>query len=150
TRRHFFQECAVGLGSLALALLLNEGAEAAPREGRQGPLRGHPPNAQGSTPAPLSPHPPHFPARAKRVVYMLMSGGPSQLDLFDPKPKLRELNGQETPKSLVEGKRFAFLKPDAKLLGSPRQFHRHGKSGAELSELLPHLGGIADEICLVR
>ncbi|MCC2672795.1 MAG: hypothetical protein K0Q72_5267, partial [Armatimonadetes bacterium] len=134
TRRHLFQRCGVGLGSIALsALLQNEGAAAPRREA-----------------GPLQPKPTHFPAKAKRVIFMHMAGGPSQLDLFDPKPKLQELHGQVTPKSFTEGKRFAFLKPDAKLMGSTRTFSRHGKSGAVISELLPHLGTIADDICLLR
>jgi len=127
TRRHLFQRCGVGLGAIALASLLDQEASAAP--------------ALKAT---------HFPAKAKRVIFMHMAGGPSQLDLFDPKPKLLELNGQVTPKSFTEGKRFAFLKPDAKLLGSPRAFSRHGKSGAVLSELLPHLGTVADDLCIIR
>lgn len=127
TRRHLFQRCGVGIGAMALASLLNEAAEAAP-----------------------APKRPHFPAKAKRVIFMHMAGGPSQLDLFDPKPKLQELNGQVTPKSFTEGKRFAFLKPDAKLLGSPRNFSRHGKSGAVLSELLPNLATVADDLCIIR
>lgn len=131
TRRHLFQRCGVGLGSIALASLLNKEASAAPPPG----------------PAPKTRH---FPAKAKRVIFMHMAGGPSQLDLFDPKPKLQELNGQVTPKSFTEGKRFAFLKPDAKLLGSTRAFSRHGKSGAVLSELLPHLSTVADDLCIIR
>jgi len=132
TRRHLFQRCGVGLGSIALASLLSREAAA----------------ALGARPA--APKMPHFPAKAKRVIFMHMAGGPSQLDLFDPKPKLQELNGQVTPKSFTEGKRFAFLKPDAKLLGSPRAFARHGKSGAVLSDLLPHLGSVADDLCIIR
>src|SRR5688572_13975426 len=135
TRRHLFKECCVGVGAIALSTLLNEGVAAAAG------------NPQSN---PLAPKATHFPARAKRIIYMHMAGGPSQLDLFDPKPKLQEYDGQPTPKSYVEGKRFAFLKPDAKLLGSHRKFQRHGKSGAEISELLPHLGTIADDICIVR
>jgi hypothetical protein len=140
TRRHFFQECGVGLGAMALASLLSEHTAAAPQ------IR-NPSNPKSKIQNPKSTH---FPARAKRVIFLFMAGGPSQIDLFDPKPKLRELNGQVTPKSFTEGKRFAFLKPDATLLGSPRRFSRHGKCGAELSELLPHLGTIADEICILR
>ena len=133
TRRHLFQRCGVGLGAVALSALLQEESAAGAK-------------AAG----PLAPKPTHYPAKAKRVIFMHMAGGPSQLDLFDPKPKLQELNGQVTPKSFTEGKRFAFLKPDAKLLGSPRAFSRHGKSGAVISELLPHLGTIADDICLMK
>jgi len=148
TRRHLFQQCGVGLGSLALATLLNDGrALAAPAPPRKPGAAGKP--APGAV-NPLTAKAPHYPARAKRVIYMHMAGGPSQIDLFDPKPKLRDLDGQPPPKSFTEGKRFAFLKADAKLLGSPRQFSRYGKCGAELSELLPHLGTIVDDICIVK
>lgn len=137
TRRHLLLDCPVGLGALALATLLGEPSGAAP----------------GSTQTardPFAPRPPHFTPKARRVIYLHMAGGPSQLELFDPKPRLRELHGQATPRSLVEGKRFAFLKPDAPLLGSRATFSRHGRCGAELSEYLPHLGGVADELCIVR
>lgn len=133
TRRHLFEQCGIGVGAMALASLL--GAESA-RAADSG---------SGGSPSKL-----HHPARARRVIYLHMAGGPSQIDLFDPKPKLRELHGQAPPASAVEGKRFAFLKPGATLLGSPRQFTRHGKSGAVLSDLLPHLGKVADELCFIR
>ena len=138
TRRHLFEQCCVGLGAIALSALLGQDADAAAVA------------RKAQAPNPLAPKPTHFPARAKRVIFMHMAGGPSQLDLFDPKPKLQELSGQVTPKSLLEGKRFAFLKPDAKLLGSPYTFSRHGKSGAVIGDLLPHLGTVADDICIVR
>ena len=99
---------------------------------------------------PLMPRKPHFPAKAKRVIFMFMAGGPSQLDLFDPKPKLQELHGQVIPESYVANKRFAFIKKDATLLGSKRKFERHGASGAEVSECLPHLATITDEIAILR
>jgi hypothetical protein len=135
TRRHLFRECGVGLGAIALACLEERGAGATPAASADGPLAARAP---------------HFAARAKRVIYLHMAGGPSQIELFDPKPKLLELSGQVPPQELVQGKRFAFLKPDARLLGSRRTFRRHGDSGAELSELLPHLGAVADEICILR
>ncbi len=94
-----------------------------------------PPDAQD----PLAPRPPHFSAKAKRVIFMFMAGGPSQLELFDYKPKLQELDGQVVPPEYTKNKRFAFIKGDAKLLGTKRKFARHGECGAELSELLPHL-----------
>jgi hypothetical protein len=142
TRRYFFRQCKVGLGSLALATLLSDrwlGAE----DSRPGP------GAAGSASPPGS-KPGHFPARARSVIYLFMAGGPSQLELFDYKPKLRELNGQTVPPSYVEGKRFAFIGRDAKLLGTRRKFARHGKSGAEVSELLPHIASIADDISMVK
>jgi hypothetical protein len=136
TRRHFFHDCALGIGSLALGCLLNEGASAAP-------VKIDPAN-------PLAPRPPHFKAKAKNVIYLFMAGGPSQLELFDDKPKLRELHGQPPPKSLLEGRRFAFLKGNETLLGSKRKFDRVGKCGMTLSELLPNIRQIADEACWVR
>src|SRR5688572_20995094 len=134
TRRHFFGKTAVGIGGLALASLLNDKTLAA------------------TTPQldPLAPKPPHFPAKAKRVVYLHMAGSPSQLDLFDYKPKLNELNGQACPESLFKKERFAFIKGVPKMLGTPHKFSRHGQSGAELSNLLPHLATVADDIAIVR
>ena len=136
TRRHFFHNCALGLGSIALADLLNGG-----------PARG---SAAAVAASPLAPKPTHFAAKAKRVIYLFMAGGPSQLELFDYKPKLQELDGQVVPESYVKNKRFAFIKLDAKLLGTRRKFARYGQSGAELSELLPGLAAIADDVAIVR
>jgi Protein of unknown function (DUF1501) len=136
TRRHFFHDCRVGLGAMALGSLLADGDAATAAV--------QPP---GFTPGSRGLH--HAP-KAKSVIFLFMAGGPSQLELFDDKPKLRELNGQVIPESYVNGKRFAFIKPDAKLLGSVRKFAKYGESGAELSELLPHLSTVADDICLVK
>ncbi len=99
---------------------------------------------------PLAPKPTHFGPKAKRVIYLFMAGGPSQLELFDYKPVLQKLDGQVVPPSYVEGKRFAFLRKDAKLLGTRRTFRRHGDSGAQISECLPHLASVADDLCIVR
>jgi hypothetical protein len=93
---------------------------------------------------------PHFAARAKRIVFLHMAGAPSQLDLFDPKPKLAELDGQVAPESLFKGERFAFIKGAPKLLKSPYKFARHGQSGADVSELLPHFAKIVDKVAIVR
>ena len=135
TRRHFFNQCSLGLGSLALAGLLSD----------------HKLLADSSAgPSPLAPRPTHFPAKAKRVIYMFMAGGPSQLELLDHKPKLNELDGQMVPPDYVKNKRFAFIKTDAKLLGTKRKFARHGQCGAEISELLPGLASVADDVCIVR
>jgi hypothetical protein len=136
TRRHFFRQCGVGLGAVALGSLLNPGLLASPRPARPAD--------------PLAPKPPHLPARAKRVIYLHMAGSPSQLDLFDYKPKLQELNGEPCPDSLFKQDRFAFIKGVPKLLGTPHQFARHGKAGTELSELLPHLAGVVDDIAVIR
>jgi len=135
-RRHFFRDCRVGLGTMALGTLLaNERVDAA---------------EQVAPTDPLAPRPPHFPAKAKSVIFLFMAGGPSQLELFDPKPKLQDLDGQVIPESFVASKRFAFIKKDAKLLGTRRKFAQHGKSGQTISECLPHLATIADEICTLR
>ncbi len=99
---------------------------------------------------PLTPRPPHFAPKAKRVIFMFMAGGPSQLELFNERPKLREMSGQVIPASYVENKRFAFLKKDAKLLGSPQKFAQHGESGQKISECLPYLSTIADKIAIIN
>jgi hypothetical protein len=125
-RRHFFERCAVGVGALALNLMLREDGFAAESQKKaaapQTPPRVDPVN-------PMAARAPMFPAKAKRVIFLFMAGGPSQFDLFDDKPKLRELNGQAPPPSLLEGKRFAFLKGNETLLGSERRFERVGQSG---------------------
>ena len=132
TRRQFFGRAASGIGSLALASLLREDLFAA-----------------DSAPVavnPLAPKGPHFAPRAKRAIYIHMAGSPSHLDLFDPKPKLKELNGQPCPESLFKKERFAFIKGVPKMLGSPYKFAPAGKSGLMLSELLPNLATDADDI----
>jgi hypothetical protein len=106
--------------------------------------------ADGPAGDPLSPRPPHFAPRAKRVIFLFMAGGPSQLELFTPKAKLQELDGQVIPESFVSNKRFAFIKPDAKLQGTARKFAQHGQSGQTISECLPHLASVADDICTLR
>jgi hypothetical protein len=134
TRRHFFSRCGVGLGSVALASLLGSK------------------RAFGSTEAnPLAPKLSQFAPRAKNVIYLFMAGGPSQLELFDYKPKLVELNGQPIPQSFIEGKRFAFMGSShgTKLLGTRRSFKRHGNSGAWVSEVFPFTASIVDEISLI-
>lgn len=137
TRRHFFSNAGLSIGSLGLASLMAGGE-----------LRGAVPNNLQTNP--LAPRNPHFDAKAKRVIYLFMAGGPSQLELFDFKPKLQEMDGEVIPKSYVEGKNFAFLKKDAQLLGTKRKFQKWGESGQEMSELLPHLGDLADKIAIVR
>jgi hypothetical protein len=134
TRRHFFRDCRIGLGGLALAEMLCRD-----QAGAAEPL-GFVPGSRGL----------HHAPRAEAVIFLFMAGGPSQLDLFDYKPRLQELDGQVIPDSFVAGKRFAFIKRDAKLLGTRRKFARHGQSGAELSELLPHLSRIVDDITIVK
>jgi hypothetical protein len=135
TRRWFFRQCGVGLGSIALGSLLN------------------PQSARGATPPatnPLTPHQPHFTPKAKRVIYLFMGGAPSQLDLFDYKPNLAKYNGQPVPKEVVMGQKYAFIKPDAALYASEFKFARHGACGAEISEVLPHLAEVVDDIAIVK
>src|SRR5437867_12303059 len=137
TRRHFFGQCGVGVGAIALNLLLQQ-------DGFGGiPIKFDPAN-------PLAPRPGHFAPKVKNVIYLFMAGAPSQLELFDDKPKLRELHGQPPPKSLLEGKRFAFLKGNETLMGSKRKFERVGDCGLTLSEMLPHHRKIVDEVCWVQ
>jgi hypothetical protein len=139
TRRHFFGKCGLSLGSIALGSLLGAGKTAGA--------------AAGAAADPMAPKQPHFPARAKNIIYLFMAGGPSQLDLFDYKPQLNHLNGEVIPPSFLEGKRFAFMdssfKDPSRLLGSRRKFSRHGRSGAWVSELFPHTATIVDDISLV-
>jgi hypothetical protein len=136
TRRWFFKQCGVGLGSFALASLLGEGA------------------AQGATSIksanPLAPRAPHFKPKAKRVIYMFMGGAPSQLDMFDYKPTLAKYNGKSLPEEVIRGQKYAFIKPDAALYATEFKFARHGACEAEISEALPHLAGVVDDIAIVK
>src|SRR6267154_1055751 len=129
TRRHFFRDCGYGVGKAALASLLcsNARAEDAPR----GDL--------------LAPKKPHFAGKAKAVIHLFMAGAPSQLDLFDYKPELAKLEGKPLPPSVIAGQRYAFIRPDAAVMGPRFKFAKYGKSGAELSEMVPHLAKIVDE-----
>lgn len=135
TRRWFFKQCGVGMGAIALAELLGNKAASA---------------AQGGQANPLSPRRPHFPAKAKRVIYLFMAGGPSHIELFDNKPELAKWNGKLPPADLLKDYRAAFINPNSKLLGPKFKFARHGQSGAELSELLPRLAEVADDIAIVK
>lgn len=137
TRRHFFNQCGVGVGSMALANLISDSSEAVTPDASRNPL---------------APKPTHFPARAKRVIYMFMAGGPSQLDMFEHKPMLNQLNGQPIPKSYLEGKRFAFMDSSHRinLLGTRRTFQQYGECGAWVSDLLPHTARIVDELTFIR
>ena len=101
-------------------------------------------------PNPLAPRKPHFAPKAKRVIHLFMAGAPSQLDLFDYKPELTKLAGKPLPPSVIGSQRYAFIRSDAAVLGPCFQFAKHGQSGAELSEMLPHLAGVVDDICLVK
>jgi hypothetical protein len=134
TRRRFLQQCTTGMGALALGSLLNPKLLAAAPS----------PKAATAT-AGL-----HFAPKAKNIIYLFQSGGPSHLDLFDPKPELKKRDGQQVPEELVKNIRLAQIGKNAKLLASPYQFARHGKSGVWLSELLPHLRTIVDDVCFVQ
>ncbi len=133
TRRHFFKQSGFGIGGLALSALLDERLLAQVADG------------------PLAPRAPHFAPKAKRIIYLFMAGAPSQLDLFDHKAGAAGARRPGDPGGVhSKGERFAFIKGTPQLLGSPFTFKRYGQSGAELSELLPHLATIADDIAIVR
>lgn len=136
SRRWFLRECGLGLGKIAAASLLTSAF-------RPGALA-----AAGSDA--LRPRPAHAKGKARAVIHLFMAGAPSQLDLFDHKPELAKLEGKPLPPSVIGGQRYAFIRPDAAVLGPRFKFGRHGESGLEISEMLPHLGKVADEICLVR
>lgn len=122
TRRHFLKACATGLGSMAMGSLL------------------------GATDSKI----PHFIPKAKRVIFLHMAGAPSQLELFDYKPLLKQLNGKDCPPSLLEGKRFAFISGVPQMLGPQANFSQHGQSGAWISDLLPNFSKMADEVCFLK
>jgi uncharacterized protein (DUF1501 family) len=129
TRRHFFSECGIGIGKMALASLCAEGALA----------------SQGA-----SKHIPHHKPRAKHVIHLFMAGAPSQLELFDYKPGLIKIEGQPLPPSLLENQRYAFIRKDAAVMAPQFRFAKHGKCGTEISDALPYLSKIVDDITLVR
>lgn len=135
-RRRFLLQSLHGAGAAALASLLDaDGLGAAP----------------APTDSPMAPRAPHFPAKAKRCIYIYLEGGPSQMDLFDPKPRLNELDGKPLPESLLKTVRFAFIQKDAaRLMGSPRKFAKHGQCGMDFSDLLPNLATCADDIAMIR
>ncbi len=149
TRRHFLRSFTAGIGSMflgSLALKYGESVEASelnidgtPRlDFRRDPSR------------PLSVLPPQFPARAKRIIYLHMAGAPSQLELFEHKPDLTRLDGQDCPASFLQGKRFAFISGVPKLLGSQYPFHQAGQCGAWVSDRLPHFEGHVDDVCFIK
>lgn len=99
---------------------------------------------------PMAPKIPHFAPKAKRVIHLFMTGAPSQLELFDPKPVLTAMEGKPLPASVIKGQRYAFIRPDAAVMGPRFKFQKYGQSGAEISEILPHTASIADELCIIR
>ena len=136
TRRRFFRFAAGGIETVALAHLLGREGRTTPRELPQV--------------NPLAPREPHFTPTAKNVIFLLMAGGPSQIDLYDPKPELQKRHGEVLPESLTKNLTLAFIKPSAKVLGSPRQFRKYGRSGTEFSDYIPHIASRADDIALIR
>jgi hypothetical protein len=133
SRRWFFEQCGVGLGSMALANLLAEAGLADTPKGD-----------------PLAPKKPPFPAKAKNVIFLFMAGAPSHLELFDYKPQLAKFNGTLPPPELLKGYRAAFINPNSTLLGPKFKFEKYGQSGAEVSELLPHFSKIVDDVAIVK
>ena len=140
TRRHFIKNCSLGLGGLAFSSLF-AGCNSAVTNDIQ---------HSGLSDGPMNAKPPQFPGRIKNVIYIHMAGAPSQLELFDHKPDLMKLNGMECPPSLLEGKRFAFIRGVPKMLGPQAKFKQHGDSGAWISNYLPHLSTIADEVTFLK
>lgn len=129
TRRWFFEQCGLGLGAAALAHLLAESGYAAD---------------------PLAPKAPQFPAKAKHVIFLFMAGAPSHLELFDNKPQLAKYDGTLPPPELLKGYRAAFINPNSKLLGPKFKFRRYGRTETEMSELLPFLGEVVDDVAIVK
>jgi hypothetical protein len=152
-RRHFFQECGYGLGKAALASLLASSVTGSGGPGRRDVLGMESAAANGHTLEsrnPLAARPSHFPAKAKHVIHLFMAGAPSQLDLFDYKPKLVEFEGKPIPPEVIGGQRYAFIRSDAAVLGPRFKFAKHGQCGAEISEVMPNLAKIVDDICIIK
>ena len=135
-RRYFLQQSTFGLGTCALASLMDGSRLVSAAERDQN--------------NPHSAHRSHFPPRAKNVIFLFMAGGPSQLELFDNKPSLQKYSGQHVPASVLKDQELPFIERDATLMASPLQFARHGQSGAELSEALPHLAEVVDDLAIVK
>ena len=132
SRRWFLKDSTVALGGIALAdLMMRDGHAAASK-------------------SPTTPKEPHFPAKAKRVIYLFQAGAPSHLELFDYKPELVKRSGQLPPAELLKNYRASFIKPNSALLGPKFKFNKYGRCGMEISEVLPHIGSIADDMCLIR
>ena len=129
-RRTFLGRLGLGLGTAALA--------------------GLEPVHAATVADPMAPKIPHFAPKAKRVIHLFMTGAPSQLELFDPKPVLTAMEGKPLPASVIKGQRYAFIRPNAAVMGHRFKFQKYGQSGAEISEILPHTASIADELCIIR
>ena len=135
SRRWFLQQCGVGVGTMALGELLTQAGFAA---------------GAASSDNPFSPRTPHYAPKAKNVIFLFMAGAPSHLELFDHKPQLAKFDGTLPPEELIKDYRAAFINPSSKLLGPKFKFARHGQSEAQVSELLPHLTGVVDDIAIVK
>ncbi len=131
-RRWFLQQCGIGLGAIALNSLL------------------HPTPSQAASARTAGPRDPHFPPRAKNIIFLFMAGAPSHLEMFDHKPQLAQFDGTLPPAELIKDYRAAFIEPNSTLLGPRFAFARHGQCGAELSELLPAMAGVVDDITIVK
>jgi hypothetical protein len=140
TRRHFLKESAMGFGALAFGGLLGSCHAREKAEIKTTFDSAHP----------LAPRPPMFPGKARAVIYLHMAGAPSQLELFDYKPELQKLDGQDCPPSLLEGKRFAFIKGVPKMMGPQATFRQFGQSGTWVSDYLPHFSTIVDDVALIK
>ena len=138
TRRNFLKGSFMGLGGLALGSMLGCGSDIKTAQNVFDPTN------------PLAPKAPHFAPRAKSVIYLHMAGAPSQLELFDYKPELAKLDGQACPQSFLEGKKFAFIRGVPKMLASTAVFKQHGQSGAYISDYLPHLSTVADDLSFMK
>jgi hypothetical protein len=136
TRRHFLRESQVGLGAIALSSLLSRDAPAD--------------TSASAVVNPMAPRLPHFAPKAKQVIYLHLTGSPPHLDLFDYKPELNKHDGKPCPDQFLKGKRFAFTSGTPKLLGTPRTFARYGQNGTWMSDAIPHLHTVADELCVIR
>ena len=135
TRRSLFRQTGVNLGRIALGSLL---------------LGSAPTLARAADGGLLAAKKPHFAPKAKRVIHLFMAGAPSHLDLFDHKPELAKLEGKPLPESVIGGQRFAFIRSDAAVMGPRFAFKQHGQSGMSIADVLPHLGSVADDICLIK
>ena len=131
SRRRFLQDFAGGLGTVGLWHLLASDGFASEI------------NA-------FIPRKPHFEPKAKNVIFIFIEGGPSQIDLFDPKPEMKKWDGQSLPESMTKDLKLAFIKPTAQIWASPRPFKRYGQCGMDFSDWLPHLANCADDICMIR
>ncbi|MDB5337994.1 MAG: hypothetical protein JWN70_3613 [Planctomycetaceae bacterium] len=139
TRRHFLQQSQLGLGAIALSALMGNSASAA-----------KPDSSIDSVINPLAPKAAPLPAKAKRVIYLHLTGSPPHLDLYDYKPELVKHTDEPCPDSFLKGKRFAFTSGVPKLMGTPRKFTQNGQGGVWLSDAIPNLHGVADEMCVIK